>query len=1285
MAERSTTPDHLNFKKGWMTRLEEDGKWKKHWFVLTNQSLRFYRDSVAEEAADLDGEINLSTCFNITEFPVQRNYGFQIHTKDGVFTLCAMTSGIRRNWIQAVMKNVDPSVASDITCSLSEPKSSSKSCYPDEQKRSRIGDRRKEGRYKTFDWAEFSHSRQKREEFIRQTESGPVCGHSVPTEAAPSCEEPVIKSFTEKQVGHPQEVRPRAQPCTTDSSLLVVSSAVLATKMSGQESTEIGGVIASNDISKHEEQKKKADHSTLALPATYSSSSVQTDWHGDDFHDLLRDLKAEQDRRKREAKEFKVSESRLQAELSGTRDTLHETELKLQKAEATLLERESALQELRSCLEEVSDHLKATEEAHALKDVCLERQLCLLQESQERERRCLGDSLNHAQQRGRELEERLEQAEAELQKLATEGTVEALRKKCQGLQHQLGESDSELSRLQARLRNEETLYYDLEHNYERVCEELGCVRGALQDFERVSEERLEQELKRKEQELEEVLLKVASLGTELEVKKEQGVAGCWDNLQGVRSSWVTQQEVTNNEAMAALESEVYGSEEQGNLRSTQTSTELSMPATEDPDLRYHDQPLRSSQGVMLKNAAPNLMAYNGVLDFDLLEDSQEDEKSLEEQLSLEMLSKILSLEGLVVQKMASALESPSQEFLQRLLELQVHPQTLDEELVVRKYSEFLSSYQRLSEMESPLDEREICNLCVEAELAYLTCTNNIQSSQEHHKSEANHVPCTRSESLHLNTRPEEGSKPGFRLENVRLPELVPYKDRNPDETTTLSPEDMESLALELRTHSRSLQALSVELHPQDRSPDFHSEVPLDVLRAALFQATLVYVTSRLRLALQHQLHVMQACWEQAVNKYYGLEGQFQNQEEHYTEKLREGRVTIEMAELARESAETSVQIKEQEVQQLKVDFEKKLEQIQQIHEEEMGRVYKYYAQTGSRPVSPSAPDDEETRSVSTLKRRIKELEMQIQCLEEEHHRGDDKTLRKAYEQELETLKATCELGFSSMEQSHQRVIVEMQRQHQIEVERLMEEKDRALQEETDATIAAIEAMRKAYEEQLEKHQKAQQKGTNKDIHKLHAQFNEELESLNRELQVVSEQYSQKCLENANLSQTIETERQNLISAQRENKELDKRNQELSKCLAVELSRMQSDTNGAVDHAELFQGRDIYQLEVMLRVKESEIQCLKQEICSLKEELQASDRHSRKLLNELSDLRAKCPIVQRRAEAHKPQSSKCDVMKSKSNPDFLKDRSKQKQATRSKSHRDNISVQERMKIFESSNR
>ncbi|XP_035577714.1 TRIO and F-actin-binding protein isoform X2 [Zalophus californianus] len=108
-------PDLLNFKKGWMSILDEPGEWKKHWFVLTDSSLKYYRDSTAEEADELDGEIDLRSCTDVTEYAVQRNYGFQIHTKDAIYTLSAMTSGIRRNWIEALRKTVRPTSAPDVT------------------------------------------------------------------------------------------------------------------------------------------------------------------------------------------------------------------------------------------------------------------------------------------------------------------------------------------------------------------------------------------------------------------------------------------------------------------------------------------------------------------------------------------------------------------------------------------------------------------------------------------------------------------------------------------------------------------------------------------------------------------------------------------------------------------------------------------------------------------------------------------------------------------------------------------------------------------------------------------------------------------------------------------------------------------------------------------------------------------------------------------------------------------------------------------------------------------
>ncbi|XDV11003.1 hypothetical protein PO909_000075 [Leuciscus waleckii] len=109
------TPDLLNFKKGWMSKLDESGEWRKHWFVLTDAGLKYYRDSAAEERDEVDGEIDLKSCVKVLEFDVEKNYGFQIQTTDAAFTLSAMTAGIRRNWIEVLRKNVQPSSSPDLT------------------------------------------------------------------------------------------------------------------------------------------------------------------------------------------------------------------------------------------------------------------------------------------------------------------------------------------------------------------------------------------------------------------------------------------------------------------------------------------------------------------------------------------------------------------------------------------------------------------------------------------------------------------------------------------------------------------------------------------------------------------------------------------------------------------------------------------------------------------------------------------------------------------------------------------------------------------------------------------------------------------------------------------------------------------------------------------------------------------------------------------------------------------------------------------------------------------
>lgn len=123
-------------------------------------------------------------------------------------------------------------------------------------------------------------------------------------------------------------------------------------------------------------------------------------------------------------------------------------------------------------------------------------------------------------------------------------------------------------------------------------------------------------------------------------------------------------------------------------------------------------------------------------------------------------------------------------------------------------------------------------------------------------------------------------------------------------------------------------------------------------------------------------------------------------------------------------------------------------------------------------------------------------------------------------------------------------------------------------------------------------------------HLNHPMFREDLQSIHRELEVLSEQYSQKCLENAHLAQALEAERQALRQCQRENQELNAHNQvrvhnlslrcrfkytsvhqqlsvhqELNNRLSAEITRMRSCFSGETALSPLTRGKDVYELEV----------------------------------------------------------------------------------------------------------
>uniref|UniRef100_A0AAQ5X686 PH domain-containing protein n=1 Tax=Amphiprion ocellaris TaxID=80972 RepID=A0AAQ5X686_AMPOC len=229
--------------------------------------------------------------------------------------------------------------------------------------------------------------------------------------------------------------------------------------------------------------------------------------------------------------------------------------------------------------------------------------------------------------------------------------------------------------------------------------------------------------------------------------------------------------------------------------------------------------------------------------------------------------------------------------------------------------------------------------------------------------------------------------------------------------------------------------------------------------------------------------------------------------------------------------------------------------------------------------------------------------------------------------------ATCERGFTCMEESHLKVVEELQRRHQQELERLLVERDRLLEEESAATATAIEAIKNAHrlELQREVERRCQSENGNANTHldDICRQHSEELASFQRELEVLSQQFSLKCLENGHLVQALDAERKALCQCQQENQDLRTRNQELSGHLAAEITRLCS--LAKQDDLPLGQGMDVYEMEITLRVKESEVQCLKQEITSLKDELQSAQKDKRNATKKYKDMYTELSIVRAKAE------------------------------------------------------
>ncbi|KAG8183256.1 hypothetical protein JTE90_006452 [Oedothorax gibbosus] len=219
---------------------------------------------------------------------------------------------------------------------------------------------------------------------------------------------------------------------------------------------------------------------------------------------------------------------------------------------------------------------------------------------------------------------------------------------------------------------------------------------------------------------------------------------------------------------------------------------------------------------------------------------------------------------------------------------------------------------------------------------------------------------------------------------------------------------------------------------------------------------------------------------------------------------------------------------------LESKYNKELQQLEEcliksseVHEQEM-------LQKESELVSTTAE----------LQRLKIEYEEQIRTLknlyeQKLHFDGDnidENSIRQVYKSEVEDLKDMFKKGLVAIENSHYRITTEMEKKHQDELCILKAEKERALELEAQATVTALEAIKRNFAQQI----KEETANIKEDLMKklqnseqyddFYNKYGIELERLKAEILNMTELYSAKCTENAVLEEKVSALKRRLEEA-----------------------------------------------------------------------------------------------------------------------------------------------------------
>ncbi|XP_068233114.1 protein outspread isoform X22 [Palaemon carinicauda] len=288
---------------------------------------------------------------------------------------------------------------------------------------------------------------------------------------------------------------------------------------------------------------------------------------------------------------------------------------------------------------------------------------------------------------------------------------------------------------------------------------------------------------------------------------------------------------------------------------------------------------------------------------------------------------------------------------------------------------------------------------------------------------------------------------------------------------------------------------------------------------------------------------------------------------------------------------------------LEKDHRIALSALQAQHDEEVSRLREQ-----ARHEPPTRDSDDE---LTELKRRLCLLEegyeAQITSLKQQYEDAlgsqpdmCEEKVRQRYQKEIEHLRGLCEKGLGAMENSHKRMLAELEEKHRRELAALQAEKEQALAEETQATLAALDAMRKAHEAEVQreigkfKEEFIRKMQSGHDIGAIHKEHEAEMEDIRHEILSLSQKYSIKCLESAALEEKVEALNKQLTDASKQVFDLEARNKQLKAHLSAQVSQLQDDS-----------GKDS---TTQFRLLESELVLRNEEIARLSQQLQQAQSH-----------------------------------------------------------------------------